>query len=75
MCKTLMPDVMVPEPHLRTITAMCWTQWTYFQLITQKFSIVGGYTEELKKPQLSKLGGGCFIGAGRLIGTIMVTEV
>ena len=55
VCKTLMPDVVTPKAHQN--------DHSYFRFTTQEFSMVGGYTEDLKKPQkLSKLGGGCLPG-------------
>ena len=65
VCETSLSDVMAPEVH-QTIT-LC--QWTYFRFTAQVFSMVGGYTEDLKKTYLSKLKGGHVHGDGHLHGT------
>ena len=53
LCKPLMPDVMAPKTHSNNRSYVSSTD------LPSEFSMVGGYTENLEKPQkLSKLGGG-----------------
>ena len=52
VCKILLLDVVAPEVHW-TIT-LC--QWTYFWFTAQKFSMVGGYTENPHTCQNWKVG-------------------
>ena len=52
MCETLMPDVVVPETHQKDRSYVREiSEPTYFRFTTQECSMVGGYTEDLKKPQ------------------------
>ena len=46
VCETLMPDLMAPEAHQNDPSYV-----TYSWFSSREFSMVGGYTEELEKPQ------------------------
>ena len=60
--------------HIRAIAAMYVSSVDLlFRLTTQQFSMVGGYTEDLKKQQHKTVkikGGGRLLDGGRLLGTI-----
>ena len=53
VCEILLPDVVVLEVHQNDEWSQLCTsaQLIYFQSTTQEFNTVGGYIEDLKKPQ------------------------
>ena len=64
VCEPLMPGVVVPEAHQGDCNCVSDLSGPTF---VQEFSMVGGYTEDLKKPQNCQSWGG---GGGHLPGTI-----
>ena len=47
VCKPLMPDVVASKAQ----SQLCELSGSTFEFNTQEFSMVGGYTEKLEKPQ------------------------
>ena len=47
MCEPLMPDVVASKAQ----SQLCELSGSTFEFNTQEFSMVGGYTEKLEKPQ------------------------
>ena len=68
MCETLMLDVMAPGNDHSCVYTLA--QWTYFLFTTQEFSMVDGYTEDLKNHKTVNIGG-CVLARGWVLaGTI-----
>ena len=67
VCKTLMPDVVVPKAHQNNRS---YVRSADLPLDSHKFSRVGRYTENLEILWNCQNGGGCLRGYGSLPGTI-----
>ena len=50
VCIPLMPDVVVPKAHQNNHNYMRSILYWYFWIYYTRFSMVGGYTEDLEKP-------------------------
>ena len=57
MCKTLLPDVVVPEVHQNDRSYVCELSGPTFGSLLKIFSIMGCYTENLKINRSVKIGG------------------
>ena len=70
MCEPLMPDVVVSKVQ----SQLCELGGSTYGFNTQEFSIVGGYTENLKNHKTVKIGGGggtCSGQYGTCMGSVM----
>ena len=65
--ETLMPDVMAPEAHQNDRSYVRELSGLTFDSLRKNLSSWSVTRRTAKKP---KLGGGCLLGGGRLLGTI-----